>query len=66
MQQQIIQNIMHAAPTSHFVSMAQAVLYRGAGLDVVWPRLLSMGGIGAVYFILSLFLFRKSLAAVQS
>jgi len=62
---EIIQNIMQAAPTSHFVSMAQAVLYRGAGLEVVWPRLLAMAGIGAVYFILSLSLFRKSLAAAQ-
>ena len=62
---EIIQNIMLAAPTSHFVSMAQAVLYRGAGFDVVWPRLLAIAGIGVVFFILSLSMFRKSLAAAQ-
>jgi ABC-2 type transport system permease protein len=24
------------APTTHFVSLTQAILYRGAGFDVVW------------------------------
>jgi ABC-type multidrug transport system permease subunit len=50
-------------PTSHFVSMAQAVLYRGAGLDTVWPDLLAIVAIGMVFFIISLNIFRKSLEA---
>ncbi|MGA7073682.1 ABC transporter permease, partial [Bradyrhizobium sp.] len=29
---------MQASPSTHFVSFAQAILYRGAGLDVVWPQ----------------------------
>lgn len=33
-----LQNTMQLAPTTHFVSFAQAVLYRGAGLDIVWPQ----------------------------
>ncbi|CAG0968229.1 partial Inner membrane transport permease YhhJ, partial [Rhodocyclaceae bacterium] len=32
----IIQEIMLAAPTTYFVRLAQAILYRGAGFDVVW------------------------------
>src|SRR5690606_3338466 len=33
----VIQYLMLAAPTTHFVMLAQAVLFRGAGLSVVWP-----------------------------
>jgi len=61
----MVQDIMLAAPTTHFVSMAQAILYRGAGLEVVWPSLLAIVAIGSVFFALSLSLFRKSLAASQ-
>jgi ABC-2 type transport system permease protein len=27
---------MLAAPTTHFTELSQAILYRGAGLEVVW------------------------------
>ena len=58
-----VQYIMQAAPTTHFVALAQAVLYRGAGLAVVWPRLVAIVGLGGVFFLISLSLFRRSLAA---
>src|SRR5262249_38401392 len=32
--------IMQVSPTVHFVSFAQAILYRGAGFGVVWPQFL--------------------------
>jgi ABC-2 type transport system permease protein len=35
---QIILDIMLAAPDTHFVILAQPILFRGAGLDAVWPR----------------------------
>ncbi len=56
---EIIQNLMLAAPNTHFVILAQSVLFRGAGLDVVWPQLLALLGIGAVLFVLSLRRFRR-------
>jgi ABC-2 type transport system permease protein len=59
---ELVQTIMLAAPTTHFVSMAQAILYRGAGLDVVWPQMLALIGIGVVFFSTSLALFRRHLA----
>ena len=31
---------MQSSPSTHFVSFAQSILYRGAGIDVVWPQLL--------------------------
>src|ERR1700722_17876716 len=30
--------VMQASPSTHFVSFAQSILYRGAGLGVVWPQ----------------------------
>ena len=60
---EIVQNIMLAAPTTHFTALAQAILYRGAGLDVVWPQLIAIMGIGTVFFVGALLRFRASLAA---
>ncbi|WP_350595414.1 MULTISPECIES: ABC transporter permease [unclassified Pseudoalteromonas] len=57
----LVQNIMLAAPTTHFVSQAQAILYRGAGLDVVWPQFLWLVIIGSVLFAFSLSRFRKAI-----
>lgn len=47
------------SPTPHFVAFAQAILYRGAGLSIVWPWLLAMAVIGSVYFAFSLKRFRR-------
>jgi ABC-2 type transport system permease protein len=55
--------IMSASPTTLFVSYAQAILYRGAGLDVVWPRFVIVALIGAAFFTLALFRFRAMTAA---
>lgn len=60
---EIVQTIMLAAPTTHFTALAQAILYRGAGLDVVWPQLIAIMGIGTVFFVGALLRFRASLAA---
>ena len=54
--------VMQASPSTHFVSFAQAILYRGAGLDVVWPQFLAVAGIGALFLALSLLRFRAALA----
>ena len=62
---QFVQVAMQFAPTSHFVSLAQAILYRGAGFEVVWPALLANIVIGMVFFLVALALFRKSLTAAQ-
>ena len=55
-----VQTVMLAAPTTHFVSLAQAVLFRGAGLEVVWPQLLANLAIGAAFFTAALLRFRKT------
>lgn len=58
----LVQDIMLAAPTTHFVAAAQAILYRGAGIDVVWPQLVALAAIGAVLFIIALNRFRKAIS----
>ena len=59
---EVVRTIMLAAPTTHFVSLAQAILYRGAGLDVVWPQLCALVAIGAVAFVGALARFRRSVS----
>ncbi|RBP05794.1 ABC-2 type transport system permease protein [Roseiarcus fermentans] len=60
-----LQGGMQIFPTPHFVAFAQAVLYRAAGLDVVWPELLVMAIISAAYFALSAMRFRRTLVVLQ-
>lgn len=57
----VVQVIMLAAPNTHFVMLAQAILYRGAGFSVVWPQFLALVGIAAALFAFALGRFRKSL-----
>jgi ABC-2 type transport system permease protein len=59
-----VQLVMLAAPTTHFVMLAQAILYRGAGLDVVWPQLLALGAIGAAFFAYAAARFRQTIGAM--
>jgi ABC-2 type transport system permease protein len=61
---EITQNIMLAAPSTHFVSLAQAILFRGAGFEIVWLQILALVMIGSVLFILSLRRFHKSLSSL--
>ncbi|MER2507895.1 MAG: ABC transporter permease [Amaricoccus sp.] len=58
---EVIQTIMLAAPNTHFVILAQAILFRGAGLAVVWPQFAALAVISAIYFILALGRFRRFL-----
>ncbi|AXK79102.1 ABC transporter permease [Pseudolabrys taiwanensis] len=58
---QFVQDIMLAAPTTHFIMLAQAILFRGAGFDVVWPQFLALFVIGTVLFSVALVRFRKAI-----
>jgi len=55
----LLRAIMQASPSTHFVAFAQAILYRGAGFDIVWPRFLLVGVIGAAFLGLALLRFRS-------
>ncbi len=60
----LVQNIMSVAPTTHFVSLAQAILYRGADISLVWPQFLTLIAMGSVFFALALSRFRKSISSM--
>ena len=55
---ELVQYVMLAAPNTHFIALAQAVLFRGAGLAVVWPQLLALAVIGSAMFAFALRRFR--------
>ncbi len=58
---EVIQYLMLAAPNTHFVALAQAILFRGAGLGVVWPQFAALLAIGSVMFVIALQRFRQFL-----
>jgi ABC-2 type transport system permease protein len=51
--------IMEASPSTHFVSFAQSILYRGAGIEVVWQQFLAVAPIGGLFFGLAIMRFRS-------
>ena len=59
---ELVQTVMLIAPTTHFVQLGQAILFRGAGLDVVWPQFLALGLIGGALFAFSLARFRRTIS----
>jgi ABC-2 type transport system permease protein len=58
---EVIQALMLAAPNTHFVLLAQSILFRGAGLGVVWPQFVALIVIGGACFLLALAQFRRFL-----
>ena len=60
-----LQDVMQFMPTPHFVSFAQAVLYRAAGLDIVWPQLAALAAFSVGFFAISLTRFRTAIVSFQ-
>ncbi|WP_454656200.1 ABC transporter permease [Bosea beijingensis] len=57
----LLQDLMYVSPSTHFVRFAQAVLYRGAGISVVWRDLLILAGLGTVFVAVALVRFKTML-----
>ena len=57
----ILQDLMQLMPTSHFVDLSQSILFKGAGINIIWKKMLIIFVIGAVFFSLTLILFKRSL-----
>ncbi len=57
-----LQNAMYISPSTHFVRFAQAVLYRGAGINVIWPDIAIMATLGGLFLAIALLRFRSMLA----
>lgn len=60
-----LQNLMQVVPTTHFVAFSQAILYRGAGLETVWPNMVVMVTLSTVFFFIALKRFRKTMATAH-
>ncbi|ENN85260.1 putative ABC transporter permease component [Rhizobium freirei PRF 81] len=60
-----LQQGMMASPSTHFVALSQAILYRGAGLSIVWLQMLALAIIGAAFFGLASMRFRQALIAIH-
>ena len=59
-----VQQVMLAAPTTHFVMLAQGILYRGADLGAVWPQFLALAVIGSMLFGVALARFRRTIGSM--
>lgn len=60
-----LQLITFMLPSRHFVSFSEGILFRGAGLGIVWRDFVIVTILGLVFFGLSLALFRRSIAAAR-
>lgn len=56
-----IQDLMLLAPNTHFAMFAEAVLFRGAGLAIVWPQLVALAVLGCGLFMIAHARFRAFL-----
>ncbi len=57
--------MMQVSPTVHFVSFAQAILYRGAGFEVVWRQFAFVALMGGLFLWLALMRFRQVVSSIQ-
>jgi ABC-2 type transport system permease protein len=62
-QPQWLQYITWFLPSRHYLSFSEAVLYRGAGVGIVWPEIVLVSALGAGFLTISLVLFRRAVAA---
>ena len=56
---QVLQVVMQGVASTHFVSFAEAILFRGAGLALVYRDYLAVAGLGALFFVLAVLRFRR-------
>jgi ABC-2 type transport system permease protein len=62
---QWLQKVMQFSPTTHFVNLSMAILYRGAGLMSVWQDFAAVAGMGLVFFLAALARFRRTVSLMQ-
>ena len=62
---ELLQVAIQISPAMHFMKFSQSVLCRGAGIDLVWPHLVAIVVLGAIFLAFALVRFRRMLAQVQ-
>lgn len=58
---QVLQWFANFIPAHHWLTILRGILLKGAGLDVLWPNLLALAGLGLVIGTFSLRYVRKAL-----
>jgi ABC-2 type transport system permease protein len=61
-----LQRVMQFSPTTHFVSFALAILYRGANFEEVWREFAVVATIGTVCFLIAPARFRRTVTVMQT
>jgi ABC-2 type transport system permease protein len=62
---ELLQRVMLLAPTTHFVAFVQSVVFRGAGLELVWTHLAATLGLGVLAFGAALARFRQTVSLTR-
>jgi len=57
-----LQTIVQIFPSTHYVNFAQAILYRGAGIGIVWRSFAIVTALGCIFFAVALVRFRRTVA----
>lgn len=52
-------------PSRHYMSASQAIVFKGAGLELVWREFVWMAVLGGALLLTSLMLFRRSIAQMN-
>ena len=58
---EILQKIMSVVPSTNYIKLAQAILFRDAGFSIVWPEMVMVTVVGLMFFIYSTLRFRSFL-----
>ena len=62
---ELLQRVMRVSPTTHFVAFVQSVVFRGAGLNLVWSHLAATLGLGGLAFAAALARFRQTVSLTR-
>jgi len=56
-----VQFVMLGAPTTHLVTLGEAILFRGARFSLIWKQFAALFAIGSVFFGIALVRFRRTI-----
>lgn len=59
---ELAQHLTQFSPTTIFAAYTQDILFRGAGLDIVWDKLAKMSALGALFLGIALMQFKTMLS----
>lgn len=56
-----LQYMTYASPLRYFLVVLRGTYLKGVGMDILWPQMTAMAGLGTVLLLLAILRFRKSL-----